>query len=136
MDNKLAALLTAFFLSFGIFATVLVFNKPLTQLIRASQETGPSSTNSMVFAWPLTVKADGISQSVITVFLRNERKYPVANKPVTIISNLGQLKQAQAFTENDGRATFQISSQTPGIAQLTVYSGNVELAQKVSIKFE
>src|SRR4030042_2969092 len=82
MDKKLVSLLAIFFLTFGVFFSVVVFNKPLSRLIRASQELVPSANNSLVLAWPLTIKADGVTQSRITVFLRNDKNMPVGNRPV------------------------------------------------------
>lgn len=136
MDKKLTTLIAIFFLSFGIFASVIVFNKPLSSIIRASQEINLSVTNSLIFAWPLTVKADGQSQSTVTVFLRNEKNYPVPNKPVTLSSSFGQVKEAQLTSGKDGKAEFHLVSASTGIANITVYSGSLELAQKISVKFE
>lgn len=136
MDKRLLGIVTVFFLSFGVFASVLVFNKPLSRLIRASQELNPSATSSLVFAWPLTVPADGATQSTITVFLRNEKNYPVANKPITLTTSLGQIKQAEQVSAKDGKAEFQIISQASGLANISVRSGAIELTQKISVKFE
>ncbi len=136
MDKKLVGLITIFFLSFTIFISILVFNKPLTQLINASLESGPSPTNSMILAWPLTLKADGISESTITVFLRDNKKFPIANKPVRLTTNLGHVKEDVVNSEKDGKAIFHLLSTTPGLAQVTAVSENTEIIQKVSIKFE
>ncbi len=136
MDKKLTSLIAIFFLSFGVFASVIIFNKPLSRLIRASQETSPSAASSLVFAWPLTVKADGQSQSTVTVFLRNEKNYPVASKPISIVSSLGQVLEKEIISGKDGKAEFHLVSSNPGIAQITVYSGSLKLTQKISVKFE
>jgi len=76
MDKRLTGLLVVFFLAFGLFTSLVVFNKPLSRLIRASQEITPSVENSLILAWPLTVKADGQAATTVTVFLRNEKNYP------------------------------------------------------------
>jgi hypothetical protein len=136
MDKKLTSLLAIFFLTFGIFFSVIVFNKPLSKFIRASQELVPSASNSLVLAWPLTVKADGVSQSIITVFLRNEKNAPVGNRPVTITSTLGKIKEDILTTEKDGKAEFHLTSTEPGIAELTINTNNIILSQKISVKFE
>ena len=136
MDKKLVSIVTVFFLSFGVFASVLIFNKPLSRLIRASQELNPSSTNSLVFAWPLTVSADGLSQSTVTVFLRNEKNYPVANKPISVTSTLGQIKETEQISAKDGKAEFHLISTTSGLADISVRSSGLELTQKISVKFE
>jgi len=71
MDKKIIGLMLVFFLSFGIFMTVLVFNKPINQLTRAKEESVVSEKNSLVFACPLNAQADGKSQNKITVFVRS-----------------------------------------------------------------
>ena len=136
MDKKLMSLIGIFMLSFGVFFSVVVFNKPLSRLIRASQETYPSAANSLVFAWPLTVKADGQTSSTITVFLRNEKNYPVPDKPVTILTSLGEIKESQVVSSKDGKTEFHIISSTAGIADITVQTGSLTLTQKISVKFE
>ncbi len=136
MDKKLVSLFAIFFLTFGVFFSVVVFNKPLSRLIRASQELVPSSSNSLVLAWPLTVKADGVAQSTITVFLRNDKNMPVGSRPVSVNSSLGQVKESGLTTGKDGKVEFHITSTTSGVAELTVSSSNINLTQKISIKFE
>ena len=136
MDKKLMSLIGIFMLSFGVFFSVIVFNKPLSRLIRASQETNPSAANSLIFAWPLTVKADGQTPSTITVFLRNEKNYPVPNKPVTVLTSFGEIKESQVVSSKDGKTEFHITSATAGIANITVQSGTLTLTQKMSVKFE
>jgi len=136
MDKKLTSLLAIFFLTFGVFFSVVVFNKPLSRLIRASQELVPSATNSLALAYPLTVKADGIAQSTVTVFLRNDKNMPVGSRPVSVTSSLGQLKESVLTTGKDGKVEFHLSSTTAGIADLTINSNNINLTQKISVKFE
>lgn len=136
MDKKLIGLLAIFFLTFGVFFSVVVFNKPLSRLIRASQELVPSASNSLVLAYPLTVKADGVAQATITVFLRNDKNMPVGNRPVLINSSLGQIKEQLLTTGKDGKAEFHLVSTTPGVADLTISTNNINLTQKISIKFD
>ena len=136
MDKKLASLVTIFFLSFAVFASVVVFNQPLSRLIRASQEVNASPTNSLILAYPLSLKADGKTQSIVTVFLRNEQNYPVPNKPVTVSTSLGQIKEGEITTSKDGKAEFHLLSTNPGLANITARIGTLEIAQKISVKFE
>jgi len=136
MDKKFTSLLVVFFLIFSVFFSVIIFNKPLSRLIRASQEFVPSATTSLVLAWPLTVKADGKSQSTISVFLRNDKNMPVGNCSVSVNSSLGQIKENVLTTTKDGKADFHITSTTAGIANIAVSSNNINLTQKISIKFE
>lgn len=126
-----------FFLSFGIFVSVLLLNKsPLTQLIRAEKELIPSAKNSLVFAYPLTVKADGVSQNKVTIFVRNDTNNVIPNKVVTITTSLGTPTKTEITTGKDGKAEFNITSTRPGVAEITATAGNVLLQQKVTVKFE
>lgn len=136
MDKKLTSLLAIFFLTFGVFTSVVIFNKPLSRLIRASQELTPSGANSIVLAYPLTVKADGENQATITVFLRNDKNLPVGSRPVSIVSSLGQIKEGTITTGKDGKAEFHITSNDQGTADITASSGSTNISQKISVKFE
>ncbi|MCX7881167.1 MAG: Ig-like domain-containing protein [Patescibacteria group bacterium] len=136
MDKKLLGLISVFFLSFLIFISVLLFNKPIVQLLRAKEETNPSPKKSLIIAWPLTLPADGKTNSTITVFLRNEKNQPVSNKIIFLKSTLGEFKENNLISDKDGKAEFHLSSTTPGLAQITVNAAGFELIQKLSIKFE
>ncbi|PIV09186.1 hypothetical protein COY89_02725 [Candidatus Roizmanbacteria bacterium CG_4_10_14_0_8_um_filter_36_36] len=125
-----------FFFSFFIFFSMLVFNKPISQLIKASQELTPSANNSIVLVWPINAKADGQSQATITVFLRNENNYPVSDKSVSITSTVGRIKEAEITTDKSGKAEFHLISDTPGTAKIVASSGSLELTEKISVKFE
>jgi len=70
MDKKLLALITVFFLSFAFFAAVTLFDEPITQLIRAKDDSTPSPVRSKILAWPLaSLNANGDSASSIYVFV-------------------------------------------------------------------
>lgn len=137
MDNTMKALLLVFFLSVSIFITVVFFNKPLAQFTRAKEDFTPSATNSLVFAFPLSVKADGEAQSTINVFVRSDKGMPVKDQKVTLSSTLGNIKEANSTTDEQGKATFQLVSSKSGIAQIGAIVGDsLQLTQKLSVKFE
>ncbi|MBI4009114.1 Ig-like domain-containing protein [Candidatus Roizmanbacteria bacterium] len=137
MDRKLFALITLFFISFAFFAAITIFNKPLTQLTRAKEDITPSGERSKIISWPLTVKADGLSESKISVFIVTQSDKPLANKVVTLTNTLGQLRETAVTSDNNGKAVFTISSTTPGIAQIeAIIEPNIKLTRKISIKFE
>ncbi len=137
MDKKLFALIALFFISFAFFAVLTVFNKPITNLTRAKEDVSSSAERSRMIAWPLSVKANGTSQSLINVFVVSESDKPLSNKVVTLTNSLGQLRETAATTDNNGKVTFHISSTTPGIAEIeAIIEPNIKLPKKVSIKFE
>lgn len=137
MDKKLVGLMLIFMLSFGLFATITVFNKPLTNLTKAKEEFLPSSESSLLFAWPLTAKADGTYSVQVNVFVRNATNIPLSNKKVHLNTTLGTVKLNDIQTDKAGKSTFEVSSSSPGLANLSAIIDNqVQLTQKVSVKFE
>ncbi len=137
MDKKLVGLMLIFMLSFGLFATITVFNKPLTRFTKAKEEFLPSSESSLLFAWPLTSKADGTYSVQVNVFVRNTTNIPLPNKKVRLATTIGTVKTNYLETDKAGKVTFMISSDSPGLAELTaVVDSQVQLKQKISVKFE
>jgi len=135
MDKKLSGLIFVFFLAATLFVSVMVFNQPLSQLTRAKEEFIPSKQKSLIFAWPLN---SSIGKPVnISVFLRNENGFPLVNKNVTLSTTLGQINPMKAVTDKSGKATFILTSSSPGIAEVSATAENTYvLDQKVTIKFE
>lgn len=137
MNKKLFALLMLFFISFGLFAFVTVFNKPITQLTRAKEDSVPSAERSRMIVWPLNVKSDGTTGATITVFVVSESDKPLPNKVVTVSNTLGQFKETAVTSDSSGKSVFTLTSQTPGIAEIEVMiEPNIKLAKKISVKFE
>lgn len=137
MDKKLLGLLLIFFLAFTLFTSFMIFNKPLSRLIRAKEEVTASPDTSLIFVWPLAAKADSQSSVIVNIFVRNFNNTPLANKKVSLTTNLGTVTEVQSVTDKAGKATFKLNSNTPGIAQLTAIVDNqVQIKQKVTVKFE
>jgi hypothetical protein len=137
MDKKLVSLLSLFFLSFGIFAAVVVFNKPLTQMTRATAEVVPSASNSLIFAWPLKAAADGKTEVAVTVFVRTESSKPVADKNVSMSTSHGTFKTSSVAADKEGKATFTLTADSPGTAAIeATIDGSTKLTQTLSVQFE
>ncbi len=137
MDKKLLGLVLAFFVTFTLFTVAVIFQRPLTQAIRATEENSPSGANSLIFAWPLTEKADGRTQVEVNVFVRSNSNKPVPKKTVSVSSSLGNVQPAEAVSDQAGKTSFMVTSTTPGIAQLSaVIDKNISLQKPLSIKFE
>ncbi|MFA5770412.1 MAG: hypothetical protein WC894_02880 [Patescibacteria group bacterium] len=138
MDKKFIALMILFFVVFGVFITATVFNKQIANFARASTETDPSSNTSLIFAWPLIAKVG--DKVDVNVFIRNANNLPLNKKPVKLVTNLGLINGAQeSSSESDktGKVNFVLSSDVAGVAKLTTFvNGNIELTQKVTVKFE
>ncbi len=138
MDKKLLALIALFFISFAFFATAVVIKGPLGPFTRAKEDLTPSPVRSKILAWPYpSLKADGVSESVINVFVISESDKPITNRIVTLSTTLGNLKETTAATDNNGKATFHISSTAVGLSEIeAMVEPNIKLNRKISIKFE
>jgi len=132
------ALMVVFFMVFGVFVTTTLFNKQIANFARASTETDPSAQTSLIFAWPLTAKVG--DKVEVNVFIRNANNLPLDKKPVKLVTNLGLVNGTQESTSESnktGKVNFTLSSDTVGIAELTAFvNNNIQLIQKVSVKFE
>lgn len=137
MDKTLGALLVLFFLSFTIFVTLVFFNKPLAKFTRAKEDYLPSASNSLIFAYPLTVPADGKTESTVSVFIRSDKGMPVKEQKVVLTTSVGTVKEPDGTTDDQGKASFHISSTESGIANIEAnVGGSLKLTQKLSVKFQ
>ncbi len=129
--------MVVFFLSFGVFVATVFFRDPLSRLIRAKEEFITSAKASLMVAWPLSLPADGKTESVINVFLRSSVGRPIKKKQVSVTTTLGRFRESQAETNDEGKASFYLSSETAGVAEIeaTVDNG-LKLVQKLTIRFE
>jgi hypothetical protein len=139
MDKKFIALMVLFFVVFGVFiSTTLLNGKLFGNFARASTETDPSSATSLIFAWPLTAKVG--DKVDVNIFVRNANNLPLDKKQVKLVTSLGLVNGAQeSVSESDktGKVSFVLSSDSIGIAELTAFvNGNIQLSQKVTVKFE
>ncbi|PIQ71615.1 hypothetical protein COV87_02355, partial [Candidatus Roizmanbacteria bacterium CG11_big_fil_rev_8_21_14_0_20_37_16] len=116
MDKKLGGLLLVFFLLFTVFATIVLFNGQFTTFTRAKEDFAPSAKASLLFAYPLLLKADGKEKSTINIFVRSDKGMPVKDKKLSITSTVGTLSDVEATTDEKGKATVTLTSATPGTA--------------------
>ena len=125
-----------FFLSFGVFASLLVFKNPIARLTRASEEFTPSSENSLIIGCPLPIKADGVSTCKLFVFVTSKKGTPVANKNVSVATTLGNFKISSQTSDNNGKAVFELTSPSPGEAKVSATVDNtIPVTKKVIIQF-
>jgi hypothetical protein len=137
MDKTLLSFVLIFFIAFTIFVSSFVLRQPISQVTRAASEDKTVSANdSLIFAWPLTLKADGQDESTITVFVRNASTDGLVGKPVTLTSNLGKINETVVITNNDGKAIFHLTSQAKGLAEIEVMVDNIKIPKPISVAFE
>lgn len=125
------------FLTFALFAIMVVFQEPLSHLTRAKEEFEASPGTSLILAWPLNVKADNKTASNLTVFVRTAKGRPLSNKVVAVTSTLGRVQSIESTSDKEGKTTFRIISDTPGTAEVeAIIDNNVKLTKKVTVRFD
>ena len=135
MDKKLIILSSLFFVIFLGFAVYIFTDGSIAQLTRADIATEVSLQKSLLFAWPLTVPADGTSESEITVFVRNQDAGGLAEKSVKLTSSVGTILEGEQLSDADGKTIFHISSSATGIAEITAFVNNRRLPRQITIQF-
>lgn len=137
MDKKLAGLTSLFFLVFSVFISVLIFEKPLSRLTRAAEDTKPSAAKSLVFAWPLSSSISSSEPVKVDVFIRSESGLPIPSRKVLVETTLGTLAPNIGVSDKNGKATFTLTSDTAGTAKLSVMVDNsISVSQKISVRFD
>lgn len=136
MDKKFLLISSFFILTFVAFTGYVIFKDPILKLTRASEEKNLSLTNSLVFAWPLKLKADSTTKSEITVFIRNADGKGLPEQTVSIVSSIGIVQEPNLLSDGEGKALFHLTSDTKGVANIEVLVNNKKLARNVTVEFE
>ncbi|MCX6730695.1 MAG: Ig-like domain-containing protein [Candidatus Roizmanbacteria bacterium] len=137
MDKKLGGLLLVFFLLFTVFASSILFSTQLSSITGAKEDYVPSAKASLLFAYPLLVKADGTTKSIISIFIRSDKGMPVKDKKVILTASVGQLNIPEVTTDEKGKATVTLTSSTKGVSVIeAMIDGNLKMTQSLSITFE
>ncbi len=136
MDKKLVGLVSLFFIAFFVLMAAILFGRTLTQLTTAKEDITPSSTNSLMFVWPLTSKADNQAQVNINVFVRSTNNKFIPNKLVTVSTTLGNIKVLSNTSDKNGQTSFALTSSVPGKAELSATIDNsIPISQKLTVQF-
>lgn len=135
MDRTLVSLLSIFFIAFVLFAAAAMFRDPLSNVLRAKDESVPSEEKSIILAWPLQLASDNQSSSTVSVFVISKTNRPLSNKNISLSTTQGTLNQNLNVTDKEGKATFSFRCDTPGTAQLSALIDNsIPIQQSVSIR--
>jgi len=136
MDKKLMGLVSLFILTFFVFIFMVVFSKPLSRFTRASEASKPSSAKSLIFAWPLSSNISSSEIVKVDVFVRSVNGNPIPYRQIVVNTTLGNVNPKVELSDNTGKASFSLTSQTAGTAQVSATVDNsVPISQKVSVKF-
>jgi len=129
-------LVSLFILTFFVFIFMVVFSKPLSRFTRASEASKPSSAKSLIFAWPLSSNISSSEIVKVDVFVRSVNGNPIPYRQIVVNTTLGNVNPKVELSDNTGKASFSLTSQTAGTAQVSATVDNsVPISQKVSVKF-
>jgi flagellar basal body-associated protein FliL len=96
----------------------------------------PVKENSYLFASPIQAKADGQEKIRVTVFLLDSNGLGVSQQPVTLqVPSSLQIETLQSTTDDLGKATFNLSSKTPGKYSISASTSTLTLTQKINLLF-
>ena len=122
----------------GLTITILMISQSTIFNSRASNTNShiPVKENSYIFASPIQAKADGHEKIRITVFLLDSQGLGVSQQNITlqVPPNL-QIETIQNITDELGKATFNLSSNSPGKFEISASSPSLKLSQKINLLF-
>ncbi|MBI2611898.1 Ig-like domain-containing protein [Candidatus Gottesmanbacteria bacterium] len=135
MDKKFIILSSIFFLLFIFGIGTLIVERPVSQFLRA-QTAEVSPTKSFFTAVPQV----GNSDIKVDVYIRDQDGNVMPGKTVKLSTDLSSVTiepSDSQNTDNLGKASFSLKSDSPGTANLTVVetTSNVTLTQKLSVEF-
>ena len=137
VTSKVVAAVTFTLYPSVFFASTIVFNNRLSSISRAKEDYAPSAKASLLFGYPLLVKADGVTKSTISIFVRSDKGMPVKDQSITVTASVGELSQSQIKTDDKGKAMVTLTSSTPGASKIDVMiGGSVKMTQSLTITFQ
>lgn len=114
----------------------VLFTGPLSTFTHAVVPLSASETNTTINAYPLTIKADGKTQSKIDLFVANSDSLPVPNKSVVASSTIGTLNPTNALTDKMGHVSYVLTMEEPGIATIQFTVDRVLLGKQITVQGE
>lgn len=122
-----ALVLTFFLANYAVPRALVMFTK-------ASVATQVSIKDSYVLGQKVLAKADGSDSCVVNVFILDKNSKGVPGKGVQL-NGMEGIEPASSVTDNDGKASFTVKSNTEGQFKLTGNIGGVDIPQGVSVTF-
>lgn len=134
------------FSAFLVFIAITIASQRSSLFSRASAPAGGSGTssstallsreNSYLFVSPVSAEANGTSIVRATVFLLNSQGLGITGQSVQLkTSGRVTVSQITPLSDNFGKATFDLTSSTPGDYTISAEVGGVVLPQTVSVSF-
>ena len=142
MKSQKIFLTLGFLFSFAVIITALVIARNRISTSGRAEEKNSifssifSKNNSYIFASPISAQADGLEVIRITVFLLDSQGLGVAGQKVSLNTGVSLLiNDVLPVTDENGKAIFDISSETAGDYTISVSAANQVLQQQVTISF-
>lgn len=114
----------------------VLFTGPLSTFTHAVVPIAASESASTMFAFPLTIQADGVSQSKIDIFVASKDSLPLQSKKVDVTTTLGSLDKNTATTDNMGHVTFLLTMSEPGISTINFSVDGVPFSRQITVEGE
>lgn len=114
----------------------VLFTGPLSKLTQAVVPASASEATSVLYAYPLTIKADGSTQSKIDIFISSENSAPLSSKKVTATTTLGTIAPTTVMTDKMGHASYTLVMLEPGIATINFSVDSIPFSKQITIKGE
>ncbi len=95
-------------------------------------DTSGSTYNASLIIEPEAVLADGQSQAVVLIFMRNAQNEPVANKTISLTTSRpdkDDIEETHPTTGVDGVAYFKLKSQFEGDTIVTASLGETKVGE-------
>ena len=125
-------------LIFGLVTGVYLVTQTTLFKSRASTTNVrlPVKENSYLFASPIQAKADGQEKIRVTVFLLDSQGLGVSRQSVTLkVPSALQIETLQNTTDDLGKATFNLFSTYAGKYEISAFTPDFSLSQKINLLF-
>lgn len=111
-----------------------LFTGPFAKVSRAVLPLGVSASSSSLFAWPLTIPADGTTPSKIDVYLASDQGVPLTNYGVQVSASLGSVQPERVTTDSNGHAVFHVTMSEPGTSTIVVIVNDKPIGKRLTVR--
>nr|MBP6994379.1 Ig-like domain-containing protein [Candidatus Woesebacteria bacterium] len=114
----------------------VLFTGPLSTFTHAVVPLSASDTESSIYAYPLTIQADGSSESKIDIFVSSDSSLPLADKKVDISTTMGSIAPTTAMTDKLGHVSYTLTMSEPGVATISFMVNGQQFSKQVTVQGE
>ena len=116
------------------FLATQVVPKSLVLLTKAAPATKVSIMNSYILGSRILVRADGVDKAVVNVFALDSSGKGVNGKSVELVGE-GVISPVSQITDNQGKASFEIKSNTEKQNEYVAKIEGVALDKTIKVTF-